>query len=158
MRKALHIACVALLVGVGLWPGVGATAMYQLGLPQLSQGAETIVLGTVTDQISAWNDLHTAIYTDVRVEVEEAIKGAVGPEVTFRITGGEVGEIGMRTSTAPTFRKGERVVVFLHTSGSTIQLFGQQQGKFTVSDGTVTQAGQVMPVPDFSAAIRAASQ
>jgi hypothetical protein len=40
-------------------------------------------------------DLHTAIYTDVRVEVEEAIKGAVGPEVIFRITGGEVGEIGM---------------------------------------------------------------
>src|SRR5262245_7231064 len=156
MSKALHIACVALLVGVGLWPDVGGTAMYQLSLPQLSRGAEAIVLGTVTDQLSAWNDLHTAIYTEARVEVEERIKGVVGPEFTFRITGGQVGEIGMRTSTDPTFRQGERVIVFLHTSGSTIQLFGQQQGKVTVSDDTVTQAGQVMPVPDFSAAIRAA--
>ena len=158
MRQAVRIACVAMLVGVGLWPGVGATAMYPLGLAQLSRGAKTIVLGTVTDQVSAWNDLHTAIYTDVRLEVEEAIKGAVGPEVTFRITGGEVGDIGMRTSTDSTFRKGERVIVFLHTGGSATQLFGQQQGKFTVSDGTVTQAGQVMPVPEFSAAIRAASR
>ena len=76
--------------------------MYPLSLKQLSQGAEIIVLGTVTDQVSAWNDLSTAIYTDVMVEVEEAIKGVVGPEVTFRIDGGEVGNIGMRTSTDAT--------------------------------------------------------
>ena len=158
MRNALSLACLALLIGVGLWPGVGATAMYQLSLKQLSQGAETIVLGTVTDQVSAWNDLHTAIYTDVIIEVEEAIKGAVGPEVTFRIAGGEVGDIGMRTSTAPTFHIGERVIVFLRTEGSTAQLVGLQQGKFTVSDGTVTQGGQVVPVPDFRAAIRATSR
>ena len=86
------------------------------------------------------------------------MKGTVGPEVTFRIAGGEVGDIGMRTSTHPTFRIGERVIVFLHTEGSTARLFGLQQGKFTVSDGTVTQDGQEMPVPDFKAAIRAASR
>jgi hypothetical protein len=152
------MACVAMLVGIGVWPGVGATAMYRLGLAQLSQGAESIVLGTVIDQVSAWNDLHTAIYTDVRLEVEEAMKGAVGPEVTFRIMGGAVGDIGMRTSTEPTFHRGERVIVFLHTGGSTTQLVGRQQGKFTVSDDTVTQAGQVMAISDFRAAIRAASR
>jgi hypothetical protein len=158
MRHALSLACLALLIGVGLWPGVGATAMYRLSLQQLSRGAETIVLGTVTDQMSAWNDLHTAIYTDVRVEVEEAIKGVVGPEVTFRIAGGEVGNIGMRTSTDPTFHIEERVIVFLRAEGSTAQLVGLKQGKFTVSDGTVTQEGQVIPVPDFRAAIRATSR
>src|SRR5262245_39743870 len=132
--------------------------MIQLSLPQLIQGAETIVLGTVTHQVSAWNATHTAIYTDVVLEVEEVMKGAVGPEVTFRIAGGEVGDVGMRTSTNPTFRIGERAVVFLHTEGSTAQLFGLKQGKFTVSDGTVTQDGQVVPVPDFKAAIRAAAR
>jgi hypothetical protein len=158
MRKALSIVFVALLVGVSLWPGLGATAMIQLSLKQLSQGAETIVLGTVTHQESAWNAQHTAIYTDVILDVEEAIKGAAGSEVTFRFAGGEVGDIGMRTSTAPTFYIGEQVIVFLHTEGSTAQLFGLRQGKFTVSDGTVTQEGQVVPVPDFRAAIRATSR
>ena len=86
------------------------------------------------------------------------MKGMAGPEITFRIAGGEVGNIGMRTSTDPTFRIAERVVVFLHTEGSTAQLYGLRQGKFTVSDDTVTHEGRVMPVSDFRAAIRATSR
>jgi hypothetical protein len=156
MRKALSLAFAALLVGVGLRLSLGEAAMIKPSLEQLSQGAESIVLGTVSNQVSTWNVTHTAIYTDVTVEVEEAMKGTVGPEVTFRIAGGEVGHIGMRTSTDPTFRIGERVIVFLRREGSTAQLFGLQHGKFTVSDGTVTQDGQVMPVPDFRSAIQAA--
>jgi hypothetical protein len=158
MRKALSLAFVTLLVGVGLCPGLVEAAMIKPSLEQLSQGVESIVLGTVSNQVSTWNVTHTAIYTDVTVEVEEAMKGTVGPEVTFRIAGGEVGHIGMWTSTDPTFRIGERVIVFLHREGSTAQLFGLQHGKFTVSDGTVTQDGQVMPVPDFRSAIQAAPQ
>jgi hypothetical protein len=158
MRKALGIVFVALLAGVGLYPGMGVTTMIQFSLEQLIQGAETIVLGTVTQQVSAWNATHTAIYTDVVLHVEEAMKGGAGPEVTFRIPGGEVGDIGMRTSTAPTFRIGERVIVFLHTEGSTARLFGLQQGRFTVSDDAVTQDGQVVPIADFRAAIRTTSR
>ena len=157
MRKVLSIAFVALLAGVGLCPGLGVTAMIRLSLEQLSQRAETIVLGTVTYQRSAWNSQHTAIYTDVSVEVEEAMKGVAGPEVTFRIAGGEVGNVGMRTSTDPTFRVGERVIVFLRAEGSTAQLVGRRQGKFRVNNDTVTQEGQVVPVADFRAAIRAIS-
>ena len=65
MKKAWSSAFVALLAGVGLCPGLGTTAMIQLSLEQLSHGAETIVLGTVTYQMSDWNAQHTAIYTDV---------------------------------------------------------------------------------------------
>jgi hypothetical protein len=158
MRKVLSLAFAALLAGVGLCLGLGEAAMIKPSLEQLSRGAEIIVLGTVSNQVSAWNVTHTAIYTDVTVEVEQAMKGTVRPEVTFRIAGGEVGHIGMRTSTDPTFRVGERVIVFLRRQGSTAQLFGLQHGKFTLSDGTVTQDGQVMPVPDFRSAIQAAPQ
>jgi hypothetical protein len=158
MRKALSLVFVTLLVGVVLCPGLGATAMIPLSVQQLSQGAETIVLGTVTRQVSAWNTSHTAIYTDVTVNVEEAIKGVAGPEVTFRIAGGEVGHIGMRTSTDPRFHIGERVVVFLHTAGITAQLFGLRQGKFTINDDTVSREGQAVPVADFRAAIQATSR
>jgi hypothetical protein len=124
MRKALSLAFAALLAGVGLCLGLGEAAMIKPSLEQLSRGAESIVLGTVSNQVSTWNVTHRAIYTDVTVEVEEAMKGTVGPEVTFRTAGGEVGRIGMRTSTDPTFRMGERVIVFLRREGSTAQLFG----------------------------------
>ena len=156
MRQTLSIACITLVIG--LWFGTGNTAMYPLSLVQLSQGAEFIVLGTVTDQVSAWNDLSTAIHTDVIVQVEEVIKGAVGSEVIFRINGGEVGDIGMRTSTDASFRLRERVILFLSTGASRIQLFGQRQGKLTVIDDTVTQAGNVMSIQAFRAAVQAASR
>ena len=158
MRNAFSLLFMTLMVGILLCPDLGATAMIPLSLQQLSQGAETIVLGTVTSQASAWNTAQTAIYTDVIINVEEAIKGVAGPEVTFRIAGGEVGYIGMRASTHPTFHIGERVIVFLRTVGTTAQLFGLQQGKFTVHDDTVTHEGQLVPVPNFRAAIRVTSK
>jgi hypothetical protein len=116
MRKTLSIALVALLMGVGLFPGLGEMAMVNLSIEQLSQEADTIVLGTVTKRVSAWNNLHTAIYTNVTVTVGEAIKGAPGSELIVQITGGTVGDIGMRTSTAPEIHDGDQVILFLQTA------------------------------------------
>ena len=65
MRKASSIAFVALLAGVGIYPDWGTTAMIRAQPAAVDSGAETIVLGTVAHQESAWNATHTAIYTDV---------------------------------------------------------------------------------------------
>ena len=132
--------------------------MIKLSLEQLTMEANTIVLGTVTSQTSAWNAEHTAIYTDVTVEVEEVIKGLSVTEVTFRIAGGIVGEIGMRTSNDPEFQDGERVIVFLNTDGVPARVVGLHQGKYTVRDGTVRRDGQTIAVADFINAIRASSR
>ena len=152
------IALAVLLMGVGVFPGVGATALVKLSLEHLAREADTIVLGTVTDHVSAWNDQQTGIYTDVIVDVEEAMKGAPGAAVTVRVAGGVVGEIGMGTSTDATFAHGDRVIVFLHRAERTAQLVGRRQGKVTVHHGTVTQEGQVIRIADFLAAIRVASR
>ena len=90
--------------------------MIKRSLEQLSQETDLILLGTVISQVSAWNDQHTAIHTDVTVAVEEAMKGSPGTEVTFRVAGGIVGDIGMRTSHSPVFQDGEQVIVFLNTA------------------------------------------
>jgi hypothetical protein len=132
-----------------MFPGMGATSMIRLSMEQLSQVAETIVLGTVANQVSAWNDQRTAIYTDVTVAVEEAIKGSPGAAVTFRVAGGVVGDMGMRTSIDPVFKDGERVIVLLHTEDSTARVLGQEQGKFTVSNDMVTHRGQTVALADF---------
>lgn len=132
--------------------------MIKMSLERLSAEADTIVLGTVISQASTWNDEHTAIYTDVTITVEEKIKGSPGGEVTFRIAGGIVGDIGMRTSNDPVFQDGERVMVFLNTKGVQAGVVGLKQGKYTVRGETVTRDGKTATVADFTKAIRAASQ
>lgn len=159
--KTLHrlgLVTLGALVGVSLLAGSFEAAMIKLHLEQLATEADTIVLGTVTHQVSAWNAQHTAIYTDVTVEVEEVIKGTPGAEVTFRVAGGVVGDIGMRTSNDPVFQDGERVILFLNTREVPARIVGLHQGKYTVVDGTVTRDGQTVAVGDFLEAVRAASR
>ena len=154
----MGLGALVLVVGVGLVPGFGDAAMVKLSLPQLTSQADVIVRGTVTSQASAWNAQRTAIYTDVTVAVEEAVKGSPAATVTFRIAGGVVGDVGMRTSNDPVFQDGEQVIVFLSTQGAAGAVVGLRQGKYTVRGGTVNGDGQTMPVADFIAAIRAASR
>jgi hypothetical protein len=130
--------------------------MRKLNLEEIARQADTIVLGTVTHQESAWDAHHTAIHTDVTVAVERAIVGSPGKEVTFRIAGGIVGSMGMRTSVDPVLREGERLVVFLDTLAVPASVVGLQQGTCPVQDNLVTVAGETWPLDDFMAAIRAA--
>jgi hypothetical protein len=158
MRRLSSLVLVALLLGIGLLPNLGESAMIKRSLEQLSQEADLILLGTVTKQVSEWNNQGTAIHTDVTVAVEEAIKGSPGGEVTFRVAGGIVGDTGMRTSTDPAFQEGEQVVIFLNTAVVPARVAGHLQGKNTVQNGTVIRDGQRESVASFTDAIRAASR
>lgn len=160
MRKLHRMGLVMLiaLVGARLFPSVGEAAMVKRSLEQLAIEVNTIVLGTVMNQASAWNAQHTAIYTDVTMAVEEVIKGLPRVEVTFRVAGGIVGEIGMRTSNDPVFQNGERVIMFLNTDSVPARVIGLHQGKYTVRNGMVKRDGQTIAVADFINAIRAASR
>ena len=66
-RKALIAWCSLVLV---LGVCTSYAAMRKLPLEDLARKADTIVLGTVTQQVSTWNAQYTAIYTDVTLEVE----------------------------------------------------------------------------------------
>ena len=152
------VAFLLMVLGFGLTLPLGDAAMMQISLEDLARKADTIVLGTVTRQESAWDTHHTAIYTDITVAVERVIIGAPGAEVTFRIAGGIVGGMGMSTSNDPVFQDGERVIVFLDTAAMPSSVVGMQQGKFTVRDNTVASAGQSVALADFLAAIRTAAR
>ena len=116
------------------------------------------MIGTVTTQLSTWNDQLTAIDTDVTVTIEANLKGSRGVDVTFRIAGGIVGDVGMRTSNDPVFQSGDRVIIFLDTARVPFRIVGQHQGAFKISDGMVTRHGHRMAVDDFISAVRAASR
>jgi hypothetical protein len=151
----LVLVMVAGLAGAGALPGAAGAASVRLSLGELTAEADTVVLGTVTSRVSAWNAQRTAIHTDVTVAVEQVAKGAPGPTVTFRIAGGEVGGVGMRTSNGPVFADGERVVVFVRAAGATAAVVGESQGKLAVRGGQVPVDGRMMAVVDLIDAIRA---
>ena len=135
----------------------GYATMLKMSVEDLARQADTIVVGTVARQESAWDTQHTAIYTDVTVVVERVLAGTSVDTVTLRIAGGTVGGMGMRTSNDPVFRDGERVIVFLDTTAVPSSVVGMQQGKFTVKDDLVTQADETVSLEEFMATVRSAT-
>ena len=154
-RKALIAWC---NLGIVLWVCAGHAAMRKISIADLVKKADTIVLGTVTQQASAWDARYTAIYTDVTVEVEQVLTGPPGKVVTLRVPGGVVGSMGMGTSNDATFRVGERVIVCLDTNAVPNTVVGMQQGKFTVEDTMVIRADGTWSLNEFIAAVRTAAR
>ncbi len=123
-------------------------------LEDLVNGAASVVVGTVVERSSYWNDEHTGIYTSVVLLVEERLKGPASQDrITVTFPGGEVDEIGEWVSDMPSFDQGERVVVFLkklskaqlpEVKDSKLQLpeeqfevYGSFRGKFTITGDKV---------------------
>jgi hypothetical protein len=130
--------------------------MLKMSVEDLARQADTIVVGTVTQQQSAWDAQHTAIYTDVTVAGERVLAGTPGDTVTLRVAGGIVEGMGMRTSNDPTFQDGEQVIVFLDTTTIPSSVVGMQQGKFTIKDNLVTLADETVSLEEFIATVRSA--
>ncbi len=81
---------------------------------ELTNGADSIIVGTVVERNSYWNDEHTGIYTSVALSVEESIKGKVSPDrIVVTFLGGEAEGIGEWVSDMPSFDQDEKAVVFL---------------------------------------------
>jgi hypothetical protein len=154
-RRVLMTWCNLVLV---LWVCAGHAAMRKISIADLARKADTIVLGTVTQQESAWDAKHTAIYTDVTLAVEHVLTGLPEEVVTLRVPGGVVGGMGMGTSNDATFRVGERVIVCLDTNTVPHTVVGMQQGKFTVEDNMVIRADETWSLHDFIAAVHTAAR
>ena len=157
-RSSLAIlALIIVLIGAMLPPTFAESAQGGMGsslLEQLITSADCIVVGTVAEHRSYWNEERTGIYTSVVLMVEENWKGTVGQDrITVTFHGGEVDEIVQRVSDMPSFEHGERAVVLLSRVAEAqtsegkraeLQLVGDQfevhggfRGKFTVVAGRV---------------------
>jgi transcriptional regulator CtsR len=113
-------------------------------LEDLINGADSVVVGTVVEHSSYWNDEHTGIYTSVVLSVEERLKGTMSQDrITITFPGGEVDEIGEWVSDMSSFDQGERVLVFLkklskaQLSEEQFEVYGGFRGKFTITGDKV---------------------
>ena len=108
-----------------------ATTFEPLGFDQLTARAEQIFVGTVT----AANPTRTArgmIVTDFVFTNLEGVKGEVAAKATsLRMAGGTVGRQTLTIPGAPTFRVGERYLVFVEGNGKVLfPTLGGPQGIF----------------------------
>jgi len=106
----------------------------QSELKNLSQNADVIITGKVTQQNSSWNETRTRIYTIATIQVEETIKGGGQNHVDVRYPGGEVGDVGELYSHMPTFANNEEVLVFLKRDENSpaYKVLNGEEGKLTV--------------------------
>lgn len=99
-----------------------------MSLEELTLGADVIIIGSVQAIAPAGG-----IKSSVSISIEQVIKGAPGPSpITVMI---------IRMLDEAIFLSGERVLVFLKLTTGEFTVFGQLNGKFTLSNGHVLEAG-----------------
>lgn len=106
-------------------------------LENLTMRADIIIIGTVTEIKSQWNKDKTRIWSFVKINFEENIKGNnIQDEVTIRVLGGEIDGIGMKVSNSPEFELKQRFLCFLQKdTNNTFAVVGWEAGKFIFQNG-----------------------
>jgi hypothetical protein len=127
----------ALLI-LSLLTSAHATTVRRLSLDDLVAKAEVIVAGQVIDSRTYRTSDGKLILTSTTVQVGENIKGKTPPTLTVTTVGGKVGNTILRVSGMPEFQPGENAVLFLERSGVYTTVVGLNQGKFSVSNGEVS--------------------
>jgi hypothetical protein len=135
---ALFVA-VGLLTMVVMWVDpVLAAVMPVLSLPELAQESTMICTCQAVSQESRWDPDQNALVTDVKLHVEEYLKGAAGTDIAVQTLSGMAGAPGLKSADAPVFEQGERAILFLQpveprsADGERYQVVGGVQGKFTI--------------------------
>lgn len=120
----------------------------KLSLENLTNRSSLILIGKVTNLQSSKEEGKTII-TDVTITPENFVKSSVNaPEITVRILGGEVGDIGLKVSTEPDFKKGERVLLFLEKTNKANNIYQATtgiQGKYTINANNAINTRGLIP-------------
>jgi hypothetical protein len=107
----LCLICTLLMAGVAR-----STTVIPPTFESLVSSASTIFVGEVMDVRAEWiaTPQGRAIKTYVTFKVEEVWKGAVGGVTQLEFLGGTIGDTTMEVVGMPTFREGQRSVLFVH--------------------------------------------
>jgi hypothetical protein len=125
-----------------------ATTVERLGLEDLVKKAGTIVVGKVTGSRTYWSADHKLILTDYTIDVDENIKGQNRRRVAVTTLGGKIGDRELHVSGMPALQTGENAVLFIEQSGAYEIVVGMGQGKFTITNGEVTNSVGGLAFPD----------
>ncbi len=149
LRMTMGLCALAFVV-----PAAASTFL-ELSQEELVAQADSVVQGRVIEVQSFWNRQGTAIVTEAMVEVEETVLGRERSHVRLVTFGGEVGGYAIEAHGFPTFKKGQRLLVFLEPGrkgeDGAHRVLGYRQGEFEVRKD---QRGREIAVPMWEAAER----
>ncbi len=142
MKKIFFIlsSMVIFSLAAGFFTNQADALVVKKSIEELTYEANVILAGEVKSMESRWNTERTLIYTYVTISVREYTKALPGmrevKEITVKVPGGEVGDIGLKVSDTPEFREGEEVFLFLRVEELPIfRVAGLFQGKYTIEGG-----------------------
>jgi hypothetical protein len=103
----------------------------------LCRHAERIVVGEVTAAncvVAEWPGIGEITFTDVTIRITDRWKGPEGDTLTVRVPGGTDPATGitLTVSETPTFRVGEKALVFSKEYHGHPWVYGWSQGKYEV--------------------------
>ncbi len=109
-----------------------ATVLRGLNLDNLCRSSGVILRGKVVARAAAWKG--GRIYTRVTLRVTSSLRGKhhAGQRVSFWRLGGRVGRYAQLVRGAPSFQRGDYVLVFLNRRGGRLFVTGMAQGRFTI--------------------------
>ena len=114
IRGALRTAA-AIAVAAAFFQQASATTMIRMGIEGLTAENQSVVMGRVLDVQSYWNADGNFILTDVRILVQDVLKGnAKEKEFTITVLGGNVGEITTLVVAGPDLEIGRDYLLFLN--------------------------------------------
>lgn len=149
--------------------GESSASLIPFNQSELRTNSDTIVIGTVKEILpSKWNSIDgkkpndfegfstfCLIYTDIIIYVDEYLENPLSSkEVTVRVEGGTVGNDTLTTESEPTFKPGEKVLIYLTKDTNTgtkdigpehFRITGSLQGKYTLTDdGKAVRLGKTV--------------
>jgi len=145
MRKYVFLLNAAIF---GILAPLYATSVQRLGFEELVAKAQTIVEGSIVSAQTYRSADGKLILTNYTINVQESLKGSVGKTVTLTTVGGRIGNTVLHVSGMPAFQPGEKAVLFLERAGAYTTVVGLNQGKFTVSNGEISNSIIGLSFPD----------
>lgn len=137
-NRLLVRALVIAAVGATVVMPAGATSIRRASLDRLVAENAIVVVGRVVDVYSHWNAEGTFILSDVRVVVDDALKGDAGQrEFVFTAMGGTVGDLSTIIVGGPEIEVGRKYLLFLNQEdvpglSKTLMVRDLSQGIFDV--------------------------
>lgn len=145
----------ALLCGalaLALAAPAGASTFLQISREDLVAQAAAVVQGRVLEVSSFWNREGTAIMTEAVLEVEDTVLGPDRSHLRLVTFGGEVNGLVIEAHGFPTFRKGQRLLLFLEPArkneAGAHRVLGYRQGEFEIRKD---RQGRELAVPTWEA-------
>jgi hypothetical protein len=132
-RRIVRIFPALLIMCVVTLTAASATTVVPMNLDDMAKASPDIVHGTVVATASHWNEDKTLIVTDVRIRVEDTLKGNAGGEITVTQPGGVVGALRVEIPGVTAFRQDQEAVLFLGPQkNGNYAVTGLMQGQFDV--------------------------